>query len=128
MAPVSIVFGLLLIGLGLAGYFGADTTSPTALIPAGFGAALLLLGVLALKESLRKHAMHLAAMVGLLGVIGALVRPIQKLASGAEVRADAALLSQLLMAVLCAVFLGLCVNSFIQARRRRRLAAGEREP
>jgi hypothetical protein len=123
MAPVSIVFGLLLIGLGLAGYFGTDTTSPTALIPAGFGAALLLLGLLALNERLRMHAMHLAAMVGLLGVIGALFRPIQMWASGAELKTNA-LVSQLLMALLCAVFLGLCVNSFIQARRRRRLAAG----
>ena len=39
----------------------------TALIPAAFGLALLLCGALALKESRKKHAMHAAAMVGLLG-------------------------------------------------------------
>jgi hypothetical protein len=29
------------------------------------------------------------------------------------------------MTLLCVVFLGLCINSFIQARRRRRAAAAQ---
>ena len=64
------------------------------------------------------HAMHLAAMVGLLGVIGALGRPIYVLASGRELSVIA-LASQLLMGFLCAGFLALCVKSFIDARRSR---------
>jgi uncharacterized membrane protein len=123
MAPVSMVFGVLLIAVGLLGYFGTDTTSPTALIPAGIGLLLLLLGLLALKEGLRKHAMHVAAMVGLLGTVGALVRPVRTLAAGEEIKNPAALTSQLVTAALCALFLGLCVHSFIQARRRRAAAA-----
>src|SRR5436305_10008804 len=109
MAPVSMVFGVLLIAVGLLGYFGTDTTSPTALIPAGIGLLLVVLGVLALKESLRKHAMHVAAMVGLLGTVGALVRPVRTLAAGEEIKNPAALTSQLVTAGLCAVFVGLCV-------------------
>src|SRR5438034_230558 len=69
-----MVFGILLIVLGLGGFFGTGAEHGTALIPAYFGTALLILGLLALKDSLRKHAMHVAAMVGLLGVVGALFR------------------------------------------------------
>ena len=108
-----------LIGLGLWGYFGAEVEhrSGTAWIPAGFGVALLLLGALALKENLRKHAMHAAAAVGLIGVVGAAVMVVRKLAGGGEFTRGTS--AQLAMAVLCAAFVGLCVNSFIQARRAR---------
>jgi hypothetical protein len=120
MAHSAIGTGLLLIGLGAWGFFGAEPEhrSGTAWIPAGFGVALLLLGVLALKEHLRKHAMHAAAAVGLIGLVGAVVMVVRKLAGGGEFTRGTA--AQLAMAVLCAVFVGLCVNSFIQARRRRR--------
>ena len=44
----------------------------TALIPAYAGAALVLLGLIALTGSAaRKHAMHAAAAVGLIAMIGA---------------------------------------------------------
>lgn len=118
MGSIAIVFGLALIALGLAGYFGTGQASVTALIPAGFGVVLLLLGVLALKDSLRKHAMHLAAMVGLLGIVGGLVRLVQK---GIDVSRPASLCT-LLMTLLCAGFVALCVRSFIMARRRRTAA------
>jgi hypothetical protein len=118
MGPVAIGFGVALVVLGLAGYFGTDRVSPTALIPAAFGLALVLLGLLALKETLRKHAMHLAAMVALLGVVGGLVRLIQK---GLDLDRPASLCT-LIMTLLCAGFVGLCVRSFILARRNRTAA------
>jgi hypothetical protein len=111
VGPITIVFGAVLVLLGLGGYFGSDTQSMTALIPAFFGVPLALLGLLALKDSLRKHAMHLAAMVGLLGFLGAAGSLINKL--------------QALMAIVCAVFVGLCVRSFIQARRSRARSTSE---
>jgi uncharacterized membrane protein len=132
VANVSVVFGLLLTAVGLSGYFGTGTSSPTALIPAGFGVPLILLGLLAYKDHLRKHAMHAAAVIGLLGFLGcaamavpnlpALVRDhkvIKTNKEGVERDATAAVLSQTVTGVLCGVFEGLCVNSFIQARRRR---------
>jgi uncharacterized membrane protein len=115
MAPVAIGFGVLLILVGLAGYFGTGTESVTALIPAFVGLPLLLLGLLALKESLRKHAMHAAAAVGLLGFLASAGRLLWTRFAGTT----AAVLSQASMAVLCAVFVGLCVKSFIDARRAR---------
>ncbi len=123
MARISIVFGLLLIGLGLGGYFGTGTPSLTPLIPAGFGAVLVLLGALALKESLRKHAMHLAAMVGLLGAAGGAFRLLQPVFTGTTITHYVAFGCTAAMTVLCVAFVALCVNSFVQARRRR--AAGK---
>jgi hypothetical protein len=127
MAPVAVGFGILLTVVGVVGYVLTERVSTTALIPTWFGIALLVLGVLAYKDSLRKHAMHLAALVGLVGFLGSAAMGLPKLAtllSGGEVERPAAVLSQSLMAVCCAVFVGLCVKSFIDARRARNRAAG----
>ncbi len=131
MPVVSVVFGLLLVALGVWGRWGGDLglweplgfappekLSGTALIPAYVGLALVILGLLALKESLLKHAMHLAAMVGVLGLVAALGR---LLATGKVAGVGGA--SLVGMTLLCAIFVALCVNSFIQVRRRRRAAS-----
>lgn len=131
MPVVSVVFGLLLVALGVWGRWGGDLglweplgfappekLSGTALIPAYVGLALVILGLLALKESLLKHAMHLAAMVGVLGLVAALGR---LLATGKVAGVGGA--SLVGMTLLCAIFVALCVNSFIQVRRRRRDAS-----
>jgi len=125
---VSIFFGLLLVALGIWGYWGGDLglweplglarperLSATALIPAYVGAALVVLGLLAFKESLLKHAMHGAAMVGLLGLLAAVGR----LVTTGNTKGVAGV-SLIGMMLLCGLFVALCVNSFIQVRRRRR--------
>ena len=131
MPVVTVVFGLLLIALGLWGRFGGDWglwaplglpapehLSGTALIPAYFGAAFVVLGLLALKESFLKHAMHLAAMLGVIGFLAAGWRVVGALREKGTVQGVAGV-STVTMTALCAVFVLLCVNSFIQARRRR---------
>ena len=122
MPIVSIVFGGLLIGLGVWGYVTTDMKSVTALIPSFVGGVLVVLGLVGLVERFLKHAMHLAAMIGLLGCIAAAVRFVPKLIKGFDLN-DKAALSTGGMALLCAIFVALCVNSFIQVRRRRRAAA-----
>jgi hypothetical protein len=135
LSRVSIGFGVGLIVLGVGAFLYALPTAGktpfTALIPAVFGAALLLLGLLARKENLRKHVMHAAAAVGLVGFVIPAVMGFPKLptllSEGHVTRADGtdattAVLVQVAMAVLCLAFVALCVNSFVQARRRR--AAG----
>jgi hypothetical protein len=122
MGPVSIGFGIFLMLVGVVGFLTGESHSPTALIPAGFGLVLAVLGLLALKATLRKHAMHAAAMVGLIGLIGAAVMSVPKLPallSGGELDRPKAVIAQLVMAVACLIFVGLCVKSFIDARRRR---------
>jgi hypothetical protein len=123
MPVVSIVVGGLLIALGVWGYVASDARSVTALIPAFVGAALAMLGALALKASLLKHCMHAAAAIGLLGFLAAAGRFVPKLIRAGFDTEDAATLSTGGMTLLCAVFVALCVNSFVQARRRRAAAA-----
>ena len=118
MGPVTIIFGLVLIALGAVGY--TSTWASTALIPAYFGLALAVCGGLALKDNLRKHAMHGAAMVGLIGSIGGLVMAILDLTKGESEWRPVAFTMKLALAVTCGVFVALCVKSFIEARRRRR--------
>ena len=120
MAPLSILFGLLLSLLGVLLYASSDPDhrSPTALIPTAFGIALIVLGFLAFKENRRKHAMHAAALVGLVGLGIPAYRVIKAIIDGAEW--SRATTGSAAMALLCGLFLIICVKSFIDARRRRK--------
>ncbi len=73
MPGITIGFGAVLCAIGLWGFFGSDPDkqSVTALIPAFFGAALIVCGLLAFAKKWRKHAMHAAAGIGLLGFLAA---------------------------------------------------------
>lgn len=116
MASTTILFGTLLTVLGAVGYVLTSFASVTALIPALFGVLLIVLGLVARNERYRKHAMHAAAAVALLGLIGALPPFLRGIGAG---RADAAVISQGVMVALTAIFVGLCVKSFVDARRAR---------
>ncbi len=124
MAKITIIIGGLLILLGLLGYFVLQAPdeegakSITAMIPAFFGLPIVICGVIALNEGLRKHAMHGAVLLGLLGVLGALGRPASKVMAG-EFELNSASSVQLIMAFICLVFEILCIKSFISARKNR---------
>ena len=149
MPRVTLVFAGLLIILGVFGYLGdsaaaskgrnteqqnltsitadvdqaatAPKRSITALIPAFTGVLLALFGGLAIVEKWRKHAMHAAAIVGLLGFLAAGGRSatgLMQLAGGGDVNTRS-LFFVCAMAALCGVFVAMCINSFIQARRGR---------
>ena len=79
MAKVTLLFAVLLIALGLAGYLGTGSQYPTALIPTWFGVALGIFGWLAMSpsEAWRKLFMHINVTIGLLGFLGAGARAIQ---------------------------------------------------
>ncbi|HBI43168.1 MAG TPA: hypothetical protein DDY78_09980 [Planctomycetales bacterium] len=135
MADTSIVFGILLAILGLYGFFTTGMVHFTALIPAGVGLVLAVLGAVGRKEALRKYAMHAAAAVGMLGFLGSafmIVRKIPQLVTeGRLTHADGtsatdSFMANCAMAALCGVFVALCVKSFIDVRRRRK--AGEGSP
>lgn len=111
-------FGRLLILVGLAGYvYGTyyGNASWTALIPAIFGLVLMVLGyAAAASERMRKHLMHVAVVVALVGFIASAGRLISRLS---EFTVSAASLSQIAMAVICLLFVVLAVRSFIDARK-----------
>jgi hypothetical protein len=117
VGQVAIGFGVALTVLGLWGYYATDRVSITALIPSFFGLAFVLLGRLAQQDHLRKHVMHIAATLGLIGFLIPAVMVILELTRGAGLSNKVIELA--LMALLCLVFVGLCVKSFIDARRRR---------
>jgi hypothetical protein len=119
MPRLTIIYGLLLAILGIGAYFASGQASVTALIPAFFGVPLAALGLLALGDGARKHAMHAAAALATLGLLGTapgVIKLIGALA-GDELARPTAVAVQTIMAVLSAVFVALCVRSFIQARR-----------
>ena len=120
MPTTSNICGILLILVGVVGYvygLAAGHASPTALIPAAFGVLFVILGVVSqAKEDLRKHLMHAAAMLGLIGFLIPAVRLLMKIG---ELTMNAAFLSQLAMAAICLIFVILAVKSFIDARRAR---------
>ncbi|MHC4991557.1 MAG: hypothetical protein ACYTGC_11310 [Planctomycetota bacterium] len=117
MARTTIGLGFVLIVLGLASYLGTGRASMTALIPSFFGLPLVVLGVIALSPARRKVAMHVAAVVGLLGLVGSLARPLPAMLDG-TFQWSAATRVQIVMGALCAVYLVLCVKSFVDARRQ----------
>jgi hypothetical protein len=120
---ISIVVGLLLMALGVVGYTYTDRASVTALIPALLGVILVGLGVLARRENLRKHAMHLAMLLALVGMVAsgwrAALGMTKQMSGGEQGNYPAAPYINLFIALTCAVFIILGIKSFVDARRRR---------
>lgn len=138
MPVITICFGLVLCGLSLFTVFmrvggvaevfanlGTAFAPGTWLIPAGFGLALILMGALSLlKPSAKKHFMHSAAMIGTIGTLlclGQGINQLRKLLGDQEVKMLAFGMVWS-MAVVCLTFVGVCVQSFLAARKARQAA------
>jgi hypothetical protein len=124
MAKLTIVFGIVLIVLGVAVFVATGSHAPTALIPAYFGILLAILGLLANTPDSRRRMlfMHIAVTLGLIGFIFPGWRAAGDLigqAHGHAILRPVAMQEELAMAAICLVFVLLCVRSFIAARRQR---------
>ena len=117
MPAITIITGLLLIIIGLGGYFAADEPdrSPTALIPAAFGVLIGICGLLAWISPFRKHVMHLAAALALLGVVGGTMPLFRNSFDFTKLSVQYGAM----MIVVCVIFLIICIRSFVQARVMR---------
>lgn len=120
MVWTTVLFGVLLAFLGVLGYFVADPPFWPAAVPAALGLALIVSGLLALKQTYRKNAMHAAVLLALLGLVGT-ARSLKQLIE--MVLDKPGLIVESVTAVLCGVFMGLAIKSFIDARRRRPVEA-----
>jgi hypothetical protein len=120
---ITLALGAALIVLGVGSYVLTGGVSPTALIPAAFGALLVVAGVLARDDRKRMHAMHAAVVIALVGFLGSArgLLGIGKVLDGTAVR-PAAIVAQTIMALLTLAYVVVAVRSFIQARRARRAA------
>jgi multisubunit Na+/H+ antiporter MnhF subunit len=123
MAKLTIMFGVVLILLGLLGFVATGHHAPTSLIPAIVGVILAALGALANTEDAKKRMlyMHIAVTLGLLGFLGtakSIVDYIEML-NGRQFPHPIAVEEKAAMAGVLLVFVVLCVRSFIAARRAR---------
>jgi len=114
MQRTAIIIGIVLILLGLGAYFGTGMESWTALIPSIIGAVIAGCGAAARSPGIRKHAMHAAVLVAVIGVVGSLMRAVPTVLGG---ELNVAVSIQLVTAILLIVFVVLAVRSFIVARR-----------
>ncbi len=124
MAKFTMVFGGVLILLGVGVFAFVGTHAPTSLIPAYFGLVLVVLGALANTEDVtrRKLFMHVAVLVGLLGFLLPFARSVKgtvTLLEGGTVLRPLAVEESMAMALICLLYTGLCVRWFIAARRAR---------
>ena len=121
MPSLTIALGVVLLIVGLAGYFLTGGVSLTALIPAAFGLVITIAGVIARDEGKRMHAMHAAVLVALLGFLGSVrgLGQIGDVFNGTAARPPA-VVAQTIMALLTLAYLVVAVRSFIKARASRR--------
>lgn len=121
MPQVTIVYGVLLIVLGLYGFFASGMESLTALIPSGFGFVFALLGAIsAANHKIRKHIMHVAVVIALVaaGATGKAVPTAYAAMGGQAVDRPLAVYSQAIMCGLSSAYFLACLGSFFAARRR----------
>jgi hypothetical protein len=121
MPLVGVVTAVSLILLSTVTLFISDSKSGTIFIPAGFGGLLGFFSALSFKASRLKMCMHIAATVGLLGMVGPVAMLTKKAVKGELVR-NLATYSQAIMGIICIAFVGLCVKSFIDVRKAKRSA------
>ena len=123
MAKVTIVFGIVLILLGIFSCVATGSQYPTSLIPTGFGVLLAIFGGLAISqdEKKRKLFMHIALTLGLVGFIATVKGLAQYvlMLNGHSYALPAAVEEKAAMSLLMLIFVLLCVRSFIAVRRAR---------
>lgn len=123
MAKLTIVFGVVLMAVGIGGYVMTGSKAPTALIPCWIGVVLAVCGGLSLTEDAKRRAlwMHVAVTVGLLGFLGTIKGAFDtmRLAHGTAFEHPVAVEEKGLTCLVCLIFVAFCVRSFIEARRGR---------
>lgn len=120
MTKLTLIVGSLLTATGIIAYFASGAASWTALIPSIVGVLLLVCGLLAQREPLRKHAIHAAMAIALLGLLGSLMNVVKigQLFAGTAER-PAAIVTSVILFVVLAVYLAIGIRSFVSARRAR---------
>jgi hypothetical protein len=120
MHNLALGIGLILVATGIVAYVGSGAASWTALIPSVLGLIIAGLGGLALwRPGARTIAMHIAAVVALLGFLGSLqgVPEFFAMLGGTEVDRPWAAGAQTVTAIVTAVLVVAHVFTFLQARR-----------
>jgi len=129
MAKLSLTVGVILVVIGVGGYVASSYASATALIPAAIGVLIGLLGLMARNDQWRRHAMHAAmgiALVGIFGTFAGLVTVLAAIAGNTLGAAGLAPMSKALTATVLIGYLAMGVRSFVHARGAERRIRGDR--
>lgn len=120
MPVLTLTTGAILTATGVIAYAITDFASWTALIPSIVGVLLLIAGLIARDDSLRKHAIHGALAVALLALLGSLRNVIQigDVFAG-EHDAPVAPVASTIMFVVLLGYLIVGIRSFLAVRRQR---------
>lgn len=119
MIALTLWTGGILTVTGLGAYLLTGAESITSLIPAFIGILLLIAGgVGARVDGARRHAVHAALVIALLGALGSLmnVAQIGDLIAG-DAERPAAIVVSLIMLVVLLVYLAAGIRSFVAARK-----------
>jgi hypothetical protein len=125
LANMTVRIGAILIFLGLVFFYITGMHAYTSLIATAFGLVLVVFGLLARTSDskMRMLYMHIAVTVGLLGFLFPAFRVgkvlFERYVNDLPIMRMRAVQEEGLMAVICLLFVLLCVRSFIAARRSR---------
>lgn len=108
---ISMMNSFVLMFLGIIGYIGSETLSPTALIPV-FAGALLLSMIKGIKSGNRPIA-HFSVILTFLILI-ALINPLTSAISSSD---SGAIIRVVTMMISCAITLGYFIHSFFVVRK-----------
>jgi hypothetical protein len=123
LAKLTIWFGVLLAAVSLGFWIVMGRTETAALHPAGVGLLLILCGALANTDNPKKRMlwMHIAVTFGLIGFLITGIRAAIELAKGTAMSVNPmGFEERVVVALICLVYVALCVRSFIAARRARK--------
>lgn len=110
--------GIGLMMVGILAYMLPDTQQASELVPAIGGVIMALGGWITLhREHLRKHLMHMNALIALLLCVGSVVKIAQDWHK--YTMHESFLVADLDVLALTAVFLYYAIKSFKEARRKR---------
>lgn len=113
MAKQTQLVGVILVAVGVVAYVATGFASVTALLPAVLGLIIGMLGIVAVRIDMGRHAIHVALVVALIGLLGSL-QPLGGLAD-----AHPAAITSLVTVLVLAIYLALGVRSFLRARQSR---------
>ena len=119
-ARVSVIYGVILVVFAVVISLISGSDSLTSYIPAMFGLPILILGLIAVwAPSKQKLVMHINVVIGLVIFLAGL-SVIPSLVSVVNLNTNLwANVSKLFMSLTGALYLTICVKSFIFIRRKR---------
>lgn len=120
MTRLTTIVGGLLVITGVLAFVLTATSSVTALIPAFVGGLILICAAIASRPALHRHGIHAALVVALLGALGSVMNVVKigQLFTGTAER-PAAIITSLILFVLCVAYVVIGIRSFVAARKAR---------